>query len=501
MNNEKNISILFVDDEESILDIASEFFQYKGYTIYTAEHGKAAVSILEKEKIDICFTDIEMPEMDGIQLTEYIKNLEYNIPVIIMTGYPSLDITIKTLKSGVVDFLIKPVNLEQMEFSVKRVLRERELFFENIVLAKEVESKKRIEKLNIELTEKIQEVNKLNKIMSDFSEVRSSVDLFKRVTDLSLEITSADESRFFIFNETIKEPFEVTSSFKNQNLKEKKQNPDFQELIMDVMEDGNPLIVPENNSFKGLNEETLSFLAVPLKIREQAFGLVAIQINSGEGRFNENDLYYVNFMTEKAINAIENLALYENIYENLFSTLSAFVAAVEARDKYTKQHSSRVAEIAIKIAEQMNCSKEDINVLNFAGKLHDIGKIGIRDEILLKAGRLTSEEFEKIMEHPIIGANIVGKLGLWEQEKTIIKHHHERYDGKGYPDGLAKEEIPLLARILSVADSYDAMASDRAYRKKMENEKVIKCIKENEGSQFDPAVVKAFLEIVKGGDL
>ncbi len=127
-------TLLFVDDEESILEVASEYFMAKGYHILTAENGRLAVDIIEKEKIDCCFTDINMPEMDGLELAEHIRMVDNTIPVIIMTGYPSLDNTIRTLKNGVVDFLIKPVNLNQLEICVKRVLRERQLFIKNIFL-------------------------------------------------------------------------------------------------------------------------------------------------------------------------------------------------------------------------------------------------------------------------------------------------------------------------------------------------------------------------------
>ena len=138
-------TLLFVDDEESILEVASEYFKAKGYNILTAENGRIAADIIANRKIDCCFTDINMPEMDGLELAEHIRLVDNTIPVIIMTGYPSLDNTIRTLKNGVVDFLIKPVNLNQLEICVKRVLRERQLFIKNIFLTKEVEGKQRIE--------------------------------------------------------------------------------------------------------------------------------------------------------------------------------------------------------------------------------------------------------------------------------------------------------------------------------------------------------------------
>jgi putative nucleotidyltransferase with HDIG domain len=153
------------------------------------------------------------------------------------------------------------------------------------------------------------------------------------------------------------------------------------------------------------------------------------------------------------------------------------------------------------LGKQLGCTGEELDILNFAGHLHDIGKIGIRDDILLKPGRLTSEEFEKIKEHPVIGANILKQLGMWEKERQIIRCHHERFDGTGYPDGLKEEQIPLLARILSLADVYDAMASDRAYRKRMEEDIILKVIDEGAGTQFDPDVVAAFRIVYDQGTI
>ncbi|MFC1816425.1 HD-GYP domain-containing protein, partial [Thermodesulfobacteriota bacterium] len=166
-------------------------------------------------------------------------------------------------------------------------------------------------------------------------------------------------------------------------------------------------------------------------------------------------------------------------------------------DAYTQQHSTRVTGVSILIGKEMGCASEGIDILNVAGRLHDIGKIGIKDDILLKDRKLTKKEYEKIKEHPIIGANIVAELGLWDREQQIIRCHHERFDGNGYPHGLKKEEIPLFARILSVADAFDAMMSDRAYRKKMTTTKALKIIKAGAGTQFDPDIVAVFISLLE----
>lgn len=515
--DDKNLKkILFVDDEESILDVASEYFKRKGYEVQIAKNGLEAVKILESEKIDCCFTDINMPRMDGLALAEHIRGYDNTLPVIIMTGYPSLDNTIRTLKNGVVDFLIKPVNLKQMELCVRRVFSQRRLFVENLLLKKEVESKERLENLNRELTVKVKELNVLNKILSDFSRTRSTKSVFKRLVDMTIEITDSDISSFYIINEAVKEPFGVAHAVAEKNdagdsrasaveVSHFNQPPSADEdqsiecMIMEIAADGLPLLVSENNGSQKLPPDALSMMIVPLKIREKVFGVLMASVQHGGARFTEKDLYYLHFMAQNAANAIENLALYENIYENLFATLYAFVNAIEARDRYTQQHSNRVTLFSTVIGQEMGCTSEELDTLNFAGHLHDIGKIGIRDDILLKPGKLTKKEFEKIKEHPVIGANIVEQLGFWEKERQIIRWHHERYDGTGYPDGLKNDEIPILSRILSVADVYDAISSDRTYRKKMDESQALKIIREGAGTQFDPNIVDIFLKLYQEG--
>jgi putative nucleotidyltransferase with HDIG domain len=487
-------TVLVVDDEESILDVTEGFFQRKGHEVYTAANGKEALEVIAGEKIDCCFTDINMPEMDGLELAEELQKRDATFPVVIMTGYPSIENTIDTLKNGVVDFLIKPINLEQMELTLLRVVKQRSLFVENLILKEEIERQEKLKKLNTELVSRIDDVNILNRIMEDFSITDSSHDIFNKVVDLGLEILKADSVIFHLWAE---QESSLVSVAKSGNIGDPNIFQTIQPFIKGVVEsDAEPCLVSQGRARNELPEEVLSFMTVPLKIRGKVFGCASAFIVDGKKSFDEKDIYYMTFITRKAATAIENIALYENIYDNLFSTLYAFVAAVEARDRYTREHSTRVAKIAYKIGVSMGCSEEELNVINFAGYLHDVGKIGIRDDILLKPGKLTDMEYEKIKEHPVIGADIVGKLGLWDREQLIIRHHHERYDGMGYPDGLKNNEIPKLSRILAVADVTDAMGSDRAYRKRMSYEKVLSIIKGNSGTQFDPEVVDSFLKIV-----
>jgi putative nucleotidyltransferase with HDIG domain len=505
-------TLLFVDDEESIIDIAQTYFSARGYNVLTAGNGQEAVGVLEHHHVDCCFTDINMPEMNGLELAEYIRSYDSTIPVIVMTGYPSLDNTIQTLKNGVVDFLVKPVNLQQMELCVQRVLRERRLFIENVILSKELEGKTKLEKLNVELLDKIEELNILNRILTDFATLHESSDVFKQLVEMAVEIVNADAACFYLVNEGAAAPLAISSAgaqwVHRQIAAAGAGDSDLlspggekiHHLITEVVQDEKPLIIATNNG-NCLPDRFRSFMLVPLKIRAKILGVLMAAIYRGERLFNEKDLYYLDFMSKKSSNGIENLALYENIYNNLLSTLYAFVKAIEARDPYTKQHSSRVTLLAVSLAKAIGCTEEEQEILNVAGLLHDIGKIGIRDDILLKPGRLDPEEYRIIQQHPVIGYEIMGHLGLWTREKQIVRSHHERFDGNGYPDHIIGQKIPLLARILSVADVYDALASNRAYRVRMQENEILEIIYGGAGTQFDPDIIDVFRHLYQSGEL
>jgi response regulator RpfG family c-di-GMP phosphodiesterase len=512
----ESLNILVVDDDEVILQVFKDFLHGRGsYSILTARDGTEALKILGKSKVDFCFTDLNMPGMDGIEFTRNIHKLYNTIPVVVMTGYPSTDNTIATLKHGVVDFLVKPFHINEIEMTIKRALEKKALFVENMLLKEEVKGKERIARINEELRNKVGDLKILNMILQKVDWITNSSDLFDLIVKLTADITNCDEVHFHVLDETLVEPIPIASFHRAPKLGRsastgrqadqvclvRESNSCVAKAIAKKISAGIPLLIDGGCDRVFSNANIRSLVAIPFKIREKLFGMLTAIVGNGSKPFTERDLYYLNFLAERATFVIENVALYENIYENLFATLYAFVEAIEARDPYTKQHSSRVTELAVSIGKEMRCSEEQLDLLCFSGHLHDIGKVGIPDSILLKPGPLTKQEFEAIKKHPVIGANIVGHLGLLTGEQKIILHHHERWDGGGYPDGLKGESIPFLSRILAVADTYDAMASDRAYRKRLADDVVLRTIRQGADAQFDREVVEAFLVLCEKGEL
>jgi HD-GYP domain-containing protein (c-di-GMP phosphodiesterase class II) len=189
----------------------------------------------------------------------------------------------------------------------------------------------------------------------------------------------------------------------------------------------------------------------------------------------------------------------EQLIQSQRATAITLAKAIEKRDRYTGGHTDRVTEYAKLTAKQLDWPEERLAVLELAGHLHDVGKIGVPDAVLNKPGKLTVEEFEMMKAHPEIGEQIIRGIDFLEALVPYVLYHHERYDGKGYPKGLSGEAIPIEGRLLAVSDTFDAMTSSRPYRKQLDPERAIEEIKRCSGTQFDPNIVVVFLEIWKAG--
>ncbi len=210
----------------------------------------------------------------------------------------------------------------------------------------------------------------------------------------------------------------------------------------------------------------------------------------------EDKGYLVSFANNIAI-AIENARLYQDLKQNFFNSIQALAYALEAKDPYTRGHSEVVAQYSIRIAHQFGFSGEQIEQLRQMCLLHDIGKIGIVADILEKHGIPNKDEWRLVRKHPLIGDTIVGPLNLPSGIRSVIRNHHERFDGRGYPDGLMGGQIPLEARIVAVADAYEAMVSTRPYREAMSSNQALTELDQNAGTQFDPQVVKVFKSLIR----
>ena len=274
-----------------------------------------------------------------------------------------------------------------------------------------------------------------------------------------------------------------------------------------VVKHGEPVMVNDvekDPRFAKRNSEkyyTKSLLSVPLKIRGETIGVLNVNNKKTKKGFTESDLSLLKGLASQVAVAIRNARLYRKVNEAYMNSIKALAAAIEEKDNYTRSHSENVTRYAVAIAEEMGLSIKQIEKVREAAQLHDLGKIGIHDYILNKPGKLTEEEWVEVKMHSLKGARILEPLSFLNGVIEIIKQHHERYDGKGYPNGQMGNEIHLGARIMAVADAYDAMTSERPYRKAMSREEAVEELKRENGKQFAPNVVEAFLRLFEGNKI
>jgi HD-GYP domain-containing protein (c-di-GMP phosphodiesterase class II) len=242
------------------------------------------------------------------------------------------------------------------------------------------------------------------------------------------------------------------------------------------------------------DEKFKSLIALPLSSGTRQTGILTIYVKEPT-EVSSDVLAIVSIVANVTATAVENSQLVSRIEKNYFSTIEALTAAIEAKDPYTRGHSKRVTQFAITLAERFGVSETDIRNLQYGATLHDIGKIGISGKILNKTSRLTEDEYEMIKRHPVIGERIIERVDFLQGARPIVRGHHERFDGTGYPDGLRDEEIPFLARIAAVVDFFDALTSDRPYRRAYSAEQALLMVRESIGREFDPVVAREFLEM------
>lgn len=482
--------ILIVDDDAMVRDVLSDVLRKAGgYFTDVAIDGLDGLKKVRDHEYDMVFTDLSMPGLSGIDLLKEVKRIDPTLPIVVITAYSTIENAITAMKEGARDFITKPFHIEKITSTADRILGEKRLLG-NIL--NKVSYNESIELLNQELFRKLQEIAILQTISSELDLIYDNKKIYQRIVEMASTLLKVREASFGIVEKgylRLKGVIGVT-----------KKDIAIQDSILEkVISTKNYYLATYGESNPHTGAPLASpLLSIPLAMNEEVFGILNLSDKADGTGFSEDEVYLAITFAKKAALRIENNALYEVLYTNLVNTLKSLVMSIEARDSYTKQHSERVTAYALEIAEVMNLIEDEKDVIRFGGYLHDIGKIGVRDTVLLKPGRLTEEEKAEIKLHPVIGGNIIKPIKFLPKERELVLYHHERFDGKGYPEGLEGEKIPRIARILAVADTYDAMTSSRPYRSAKTHEFAINELKRCSNTQFDGEVVKAFLNTMTG---
>ncbi len=262
----------------------------------------------------------------------------------------------------------------------------------------------------------------------------------------------------------------------------------------------NPQRNPDYDKFLGYDEQMEPFVSIPLKIQGKSIGVLNIHLPKHKTSFTDWELKFLTILADEVSVMVENITLYQSIEKFYIELVQTLARIIDAKDSYTGDHATRARERALKLSKKLSVPEKMLRTIEYAALLHDMGKIGIDEKIITKPGKLTDEEYKQMKKHPEIAYDILSPIEFLSPVAKIVLYHHEWYNGMGYPDGLKGEEIPLGSRIVSVIDAWDAMTSDRPYRKALSKEAAIEELKKGSGRQFDPKVVDAFLSLIEEED-
>ncbi len=436
------LKVLLVDDHAPVLRFLALAFKSNGCVVSTAASAEEAFDLLSLQPFDLVVSDIKMPGLSGLDVLRAVKGRQPGTPVVLITGMPSVDSVVFGLRNQAFDYLTKPFSVEDVHHLLQRVREERRARAQAVAAPSP---------------------------STELARRQSALEGLSRLGDLALQGL---------------EP----AAFLDQALARAMEGLGGDAICW--LGELKPGTAAKSAVFSATDPAFLALVAVVPGVRGPA-GILCLARREGGDFLPDEKEFLLGYARTIGL-SLERMVLGESLEGNLVDTISSFVIALESKDAYLKGHSARVALYAAEIARMMDLEEAEIAVIERASLLHDLGKLVVGDSILRKPTRLSNEEMEVMREHPGNAARILSPFRFLSREAEALRAHHERYDGKGYPNGLKGEEIPLAARIIAVADAFDAMTSNRPYRNALPFEVAIGEIRRHERAQFDPSVTEAF---------
>ncbi|MCX5800064.1 MAG: response regulator [Candidatus Eisenbacteria bacterium] len=511
----KKKKVLVADDDPRVVELLHITLSQNGYDVLSAVDGREALEVADKHRPDVVILDVKMPKADGYEVCAALKASSTGCrpPVILISGQCDATSRLEGLLKGADDFLMKPFSPRELIAKIDKALKGFEdskiLTDVSVKLEKEIKrGEQELEKVNNELKRLLYSKDTLiglSQQLNSCLRLEALLDTFLltvvgqlRVESACFFIAKGWDSRVLVHS---------LSKGVRPGLVEHLQILFDSSLGSILASHEKPLGIDELESCPGAGDQVKAIAAAgfilchPIHVRGRLIGALLLGERVHGNGFTELDMEMLASLSSSAGIAIENARLYNELQETYVATIKAFVNTIEAKDPYTRGHTERVAEYATAIAEGMGLGPDEIENIRFGAILHDIGKLGVYEQILWKPTALDEEEWKIVKSHPETGASILTGIRFLEKAIDIVRHHHERLDGKGYPDGLKGDALSLYARIACVADSFDAMTSDRAYRDALSVEEALAQMVEKSGTQFDPTVTKAFAKLIKAGSV
>jgi len=482
-----DLRVLIVDDEESTVAICKFALQRLGMEIETALTASEALAKVRQEAFDLAVVDWLLPDGSGMALFRMMREHLPQLVGILITGQNVADTNREALEAGFWAFLPKPFTISEFQATVERAaayiraIRERE---------------------RLELMMSLSEVAQQIATSLELEEV------LQRILHVALQQARADKVSIMLVDQS-------TSPPRLRLVAAEGLSPDLLSIEVPVGEGiagqvvitGAPLLInaqtihqfsPSALHYQGAG----SALCLPLKVGNRVVGVLNLTRLTSDRPFSESDIRLYLVLAAQAALAIENAQLHQKIREGYIAALASFCKFAETLMPYRQGHSIRVGIYAKRLAEVVGLDKQEAEQLRIAALMQDLGLLKVPKEVLMKPERLTDEEWQLVKQHPIWSLEMVDPPAiLTETVEAAVRHHHERFDGNGYPDGLKGEQIPLPARLLAVADTFDALCSERPYRPAYSTEQALEEMRKVAGSQLDPDLTDAFIQsVVDGGN-
>lgn len=518
----KKTYILIIEDDITIRDNLKELLSEEGYIVTGAGLAQTAREKLKTHSYNVIMLDLKLPDTSGNELIKEIKQNYTAIPIIVFTGYASLESAIFAMNEGAFSYLQKPLNVDELKITLKKALHMQQLAKNNLELLE------RLKQLSLKdpltglynyryLRERLSsEFKRAKRYIIPLSLLMFDIDYFKSINNIY-----GHQYGDTILKELSKM---LKESSRSNDIITRYGGEEFLIMLPDTNKQGAMILgsrlldklTRHNFDAKG-NQIKLKIAMGLCSFPEDGVTTESNMLNAADEALHNakelgsNKIVSYKGIKQKNLPLIDKNVKRENIgrlkekllkmetrvNQNLLESIYALAKAMEAKDYYTVEHSENMVSIATALGKELKLPKEEIEILEQAAMLHDLGKIGIPDNILQKKGKLTKAEYEIIKKHPKIGAEIIRSIHFLQNVAPIVLYHHERFDGLGYSSGLKGNDIPLGARIIAVTDVYQALISDRPYRKAYSKHDALKIIKESSGMQLDPEIVKAFLKIIK----
>lgn len=422
-----------------------------------------------------------------LDLLERLKELQPAAPVLlILSGRETQDQLLEVLQRGINGMVLRHQGLSQLQEIVRKALDDSKTLQDQI---------------------RTRLLTSLYEISEDVLPEIHQKSLLQRIVQTAQKETEADTVSLMLLDERTAELKIVASIGLSPEVIQMTRTKIGERISGWVAQVKTPLVLVKETPLDPWIKSSMfqpdveAAICCPLLRKEKVVGVLNVSRQLGRGTFSQADIELVTILSRQAAVVLDNLRLLEEITKNThdleqahFNTIQALAEALETKDIYTRHHSERTVSHALMISDELSLSSQDREYIRYAAILHDIGKIGIPEVILNKPTRLSSDEYQLMKKHPVMGAEIVKQVEFLAPVVPLVRHDHERWDGEGYPDQLRGEQIPLGARIVALVDAYDAMTTDRVYRKAPGKAFAVEELKKCSGSQFDPLVVEVFFK-------